>query len=303
MPTILASTGFWSQIILPAVTTTSLFSSSGQSYVNQNVIFTAAVVGQYGGTPTGTVTFTISGNKPVTVALNNGEAVFAWTFLYAGQRTVTASYSGDTNYFPSNAVAVTHQVNALSVTQTSLTSSPNPSAVYQPVTYTATVTSQSSSVPTGTVTFAVNYNKPVTVPLNNGSATFTWTFLNAGPRTVTASYSGDIANAPSASSALNQIVNTQTTLTALSSSLNPSPVNEAVTFNAVVTGEYGNVRTGTVIFTISGNKPVTVPLNNGQATFNWTFLYSEGRTLSAAYSGDANDQASISQTLNQTVTP
>lgn len=57
------------------------------------------------------------------------------------------------------------------------------------------------------------------------------------------------------------------------------------------------------IRTIGGNKHVTVPLNNRQATFDWTFHYSGPRTVSAVYSGDTNDQASVSPTLSQTITP
>jgi hypothetical protein len=65
--------------------------------VNQTVTFSVTITGQYGIVPTGTVTFTISGNNPVIVALSNGQAVFNWTFLYSGVRTVTAVYDGDRN--------------------------------------------------------------------------------------------------------------------------------------------------------------------------------------------------------------
>ena len=97
------------------------------------------------------------------------------------------------------------------------------------VTYTATVTG-SSGTPTGSVTFTINGNTPVTMPLSSGVATFNWTFLNAGVRTVTATYLADANNAGSTSATLSQTVNSQTTQTTLTSSLNPSVMNQAVTY-------------------------------------------------------------------------
>ena len=74
-----------------------------------------------------------------------------------------------------------------------------------------------------------------------------------------------------------------------------------VTFTATVTGANGVVPTGTVTFAISLNKPAVVALVNGTATLNWTFAMSGARTVTATYSGDANNQASMSSGLNQTV--
>jgi hypothetical protein len=90
------------------------------------------------------------------------------------------------------------------------------------------------------------------------------------------------------------------TTTVLSSSLNPSVVNQSVTYTATVTAQSG-VPTGSVTFTINGNKPVTVQLSNGQASFSWTYFYSGARTVTAAYSGDAQDASSTSAVLDQTV--
>jgi len=90
-------------------------SSLNPSVVDQTVEFTAAVTAQ-GGTPTGNVTFHIGANKPVTVPLTNGQAIFNWTFAFAGSRTVTAVYSGDETYAPSISAPLTQTVNAAVVT-------------------------------------------------------------------------------------------------------------------------------------------------------------------------------------------
>jgi len=67
----------------------------------------------------------------------------------------------------------------------------NLSAIGQAVTYTAVVTGQNGVVPVGTVTFNVSLNKPVVVSLVNRQPTYTIAYQLAGPRTVTATYSGD----------------------------------------------------------------------------------------------------------------
>ena len=113
----------------------------------------------------------------------------------------------------------------------------------------------------------------------------------------------NVCDANNAASAPNpQIVIPQTTVTTLNSSLNPSVVNQTVTYTAVVTGQNGGMPTGEMIFTINWNMPVTVQLGNGQATFTWTYGRSGRRNVTASYSGDAKNQASFS-TLSQTVEP
>jgi hypothetical protein len=62
--------------IRPPVTATTLLSSANPWYQNQPVTFTATVSGQ-GATPTGTVVFQISLNKPATVPLVNGQANYS----------------------------------------------------------------------------------------------------------------------------------------------------------------------------------------------------------------------------------
>jgi hypothetical protein len=183
----------------------------------------------------------------------------------------------------------------------SLQSSLNPSVVGQLVTYTATVSAPSGPIPTGSITFTINLNKPVVVPLVNGQATYHIAYKLAGPRTVSASYSGDSGHGASVSATVNQTITQQPTQTTLTSSPNPSPVGQMVMFTATVTGQNGVVPTGTVTFSINLNKPVTVALTNGQATFSWTFAMSGPRTVTASYAGDSNNTPSMSAVLNQTI--
>src|SRR5262249_27395575 len=107
--------------------------------------------------------------------------------------TIKAVYSSDTNFSTSTGT-LSQTVNA-DATSTALTSSANPSAPGQSVTFTATVTANTpgGGTPTGTVQFqidGINFGNPVT--LSGGQATSSSiSSLAVGGHTVTASYSGD----------------------------------------------------------------------------------------------------------------
>lgn len=100
-------------------TTTALTSSLNPSHIGQSVTYTAKVAGQ-SGTPTGSVTFAISGNLPVAVPLSNGQASFTWSFANPGSRSVTAAYSGHATFAPSVSAPLTQIINPPVVTITGL---------------------------------------------------------------------------------------------------------------------------------------------------------------------------------------
>jgi len=132
-------------------TTTTLTSSLNPSALGQPVTLTATVSSN-GGTPTGSVTFTDAGAGPIgTVTLSNGQASLTISTLVGGNHFIQASYSGDSN-FGASAGTLNQGVSA-SATTTTLTSSANPSAFGQSVTFTATVSS-SGGTPGGSVRFA-----------------------------------------------------------------------------------------------------------------------------------------------------
>jgi Bacterial Ig-like domain (group 3)/FG-GAP-like repeat/FG-GAP repeat len=92
-------------------------------------------------------------------------------------------------------------------TATSLGSSLNPSAIGLPVTFTAQVTTQGTSTPTGKVAFYDGATKIATSTLNGSAvATFTTSKLAVGSHNMTAVYSGDSNLAPSNSNTVNQVM-------------------------------------------------------------------------------------------------
>jgi streptogramin lyase len=95
-----------------APTTTALVASAKSVRVGQAVTFTATVSGAAGaGTPTGTITFFVGNVAVATVKLNaSGKASLTGWFSSAGTFTITAVYSGDSN-FAGSSQSLTEQVN------------------------------------------------------------------------------------------------------------------------------------------------------------------------------------------------
>jgi hypothetical protein len=188
-------------------TTTNVVSSLNPSTVGQSVTFTATVapIGGGGGVPTGVVSFKDGVNVLGTVTLSGGVASFTTSALGGGSHSISASYSGDTNFNGSSG-SLTQTVSGN--TTTSVTSSLNPSNVGQSVTFTATVTPiGGGGVPTGTVSFKDGGSLLGTSTLSGGITSITTSTLTIGNHSITAIYSGSATFATSASAAFAQVVN------------------------------------------------------------------------------------------------
>lgn len=90
------------QRVSQATSAATLSSNPNPSYVNQPVMLTATVTGQYGGTPTGSVTFQEGKTVLGTAPLVNAQGTVTYTFLANGKFEIRAAYSGDSNYKASN---------------------------------------------------------------------------------------------------------------------------------------------------------------------------------------------------------
>ncbi len=158
-------------------------------------------------------------------------------------------------------------VGAAVPTTTSLSSSLNPSAYGQNVTFTAAV---SPATATGDVQFTIDgTDVPTLVALASGSATFSIASLGMGDHTIAATYLGDASFQGSASDPLTQTVSMAPSTTSLTSSLNPSTWGQGpTTFTATVTGAAATP-TGTVQFAIDGaDVGAPVALAGGVATYS-----------------------------------
>ena len=188
----------------PVSTTTSLAASSSQITLGQSVTLTATVASTSGtGTPTGTVTFKDSGTQIGTGTLDtSGSATLSTTGFAVGSHSITAIYSGDSNFASSISapVSVTVSTPVKTATTTSLSASATQLTSGQSVTFTASIAPESGSgTPTGSATFLDGQTQIGTSPLSAGSSTFTSIGLTAGTHSITATYSGDATYAGSTS--------------------------------------------------------------------------------------------------------
>jgi sugar lactone lactonase YvrE len=199
-------------------------------------------------------------------------------------------------------------VNSLTPTSSTVTSSLATPVYGQAVTFTATVTRSATGIgfPSGSVTFMDGSTVLGTSPLVSGTATLTLTTLSAGAHAITATYSGDLNFESSESPVLSQAVAVDKTTTALAVSRTASVFGQAVTFTATVKAASpgSGTPTGTVTFTDTVTNQVvgTATLVNGVATLTTSALDVGNHTIVASYGGDTNFSSSGSATASDTVT-
>ena len=282
-------------------TTTLLTSAQNPSSVGQSVTFTATVAPQQGtGTPTGTVSFSDGGAGIGSSTLNgSGVSTLTISTLSAGSHSITASYTGYSNFASSSSSPLPQTVNR-AASATVVSSSFNPSAYGQPITLSSTVAPLYGGSATGTVTFYDGGNVLGTGNLSGNMASLTGIILAAGSHKLTASYSGDSNFLGSTSVPLTQTVNQVTTTTSLHSSSNLVAPNQPVTYTATIISQYGGAATGTVTFK-DGTVTTPVSVSGGTAALTWTYSTSGTHSLTATYSGDSNNTGSSSGTLTEYV--
>ena len=294
-----------SQVVDQALTTTSLTSSLESSSLGESVTFTAQVAAAAPGTgtPTGSVAFMDGTTELGDTDLSAGSAVFSTSALTLGTHSITAVYSGDADFFASTSSSSQQLVGG---TTTALSSSTNPSALGQNITFTATVAAVATggSMPTGSVIFSDGTTVLGHSTLDNsGVATFSTAGLSGGTHSITAVYEGDADSATSTSSAISQVVNQASTSTTITSSVNSSVFGQSVTLTATVSAAVGTP-TGSVTFedgsTVLGTTSVGA---SGIATFSTNAFAVGTHTLVAVYNGTSSYTTSQSSNLTLTVSP
>jgi hypothetical protein len=281
-------------------TRTTIATTGSPSYVSDSVTFTASVSrGNGSNTPTGTITFSDNGLPVSTVAVDaNAQATWTTTTLPFGTHNITASYSGDNDYYPSKSAPLA-QIVQLHPNDVGLRTAPNPSSVGGAVAATAAVGSRNgSAVPTGTITLRDAGATLASQSLDGtGATTFNTSSLARGMHPLTASYSGDSVYLANQSSVVYQAVNAAgaaSTTTALNASPTSQNATAPVNFTATVTKASGTP-SGSVDFlegsTVLGSANLD---GNGVAAFTTSTLPTGSHTIVAAYNGDNTSAASLS---------
>ncbi len=291
----------------PTPTTTTASVDINPATYGQTVTLSATIQLSSGTGATGSISFFDGSTSLGTVTLSNGSAQLPFSTLAAGSHSITAKYSGDTNFAASTSTALTETVNP-AATSTSVTSSANPAIVGQSITFTATVQSPVGTSATGTVNFLDGTTSLGTVALSSNSAKLVLTTLLAGSHFITAVYSGTANLSASTSAALSETINTAPTSVTFTTSPNPSIFGQAVRFVATVQPTTGGTVTGTVTFWDGTTSLATAQVVNNGSQYNQATLTNGGfqggsHSITATYSGDANYSASTSAITTVTVNP
>jgi ELWxxDGT repeat protein len=291
------------QVVQKGDGTPTVTSSPDPSRLGQAVTFTATVT--HGSVlPTGTVDFK-EGSTDLTpggVTLTNGQATFSTSSLAVGSDTITAIYSGDSNFASGQGDdSASPQVVNKDGTNGLLISVPGATVFGQPAAFFVFVTAAdpAAGIPTGTVTLKEGTTVlGANITLSGGSGTFTTASLSVGSHTITAVYNGDsnFTGSQADDSASPLVVSKDGTTTALTSSQKTIVSGERVVFRATVrAGAPGTgTPTGTLDFKDGATDltPGGVTLSAGEATFSTTALAVGSHTITAVYSGDADYTAS-----------
>ena len=290
--------------------TVTLASSMNPSVSGQSISFTATLTGP-AGTPSGSVTFR-DGSTAIagcsTVPVTSGHAACNTAALATGSHSITAAYSGDTQYnaATSNTVAQTVSAPTRASATVAVASSANPSAVNQAVTLTATV-SGSAGTPSGAAAFLDGGSEvPGCASLTlsaTGTAACSTNTLTAGNHAITVQYSGDAAYDSATSASFTQAVNAPAKANAtfsFDSSANPSNAGQAVTLQLTLSGTSGSP-TGSVSF-LDSAAPITgcTALTLSGASASCTASFTAGtHSITVQYSGDSGYNASTSSAYIQ----
>ncbi len=282
------------------------------SYVNEPFTLRATLLpSNAADTLTGTVTFSLDGNAVGTAPLTGNTATLALsgTGIAAGTHSLLATWPGDSTY-PPVTLSGSHAVQLIPV-QVSVTSTVNPSAVGQRVTFYVHVL---PALPAGVVLPTAGFSAALSLTDGSnqlamqtdtsGGYSFSTSALNSGAHTITASYPGDAIYAAGTGS-LNQVVSGLPVSLALSASANPAPVGSVVTLTAQVstTASCSNcVLSGTVQFT-DGGKPLGAAAlgANGMATLPVIFTIAGQHAITATLPQTQTMNAS-SASLTEVVT-
>jgi hypothetical protein len=284
--------------VAPFVSAVSLSSANASTTFGQNVALTASITGKSVG---GTLRFMDGATELGTVTILSCPTVFNVATLGVGVHQITVIYSGDANNAPSTSAALAQTVNAVTTaTSTSVSASASSVLVGQSLSLSVTVAGTTpGNTPTGTVQI-MDGTAPLGSPvaLNAGVASLSTNGLSVGSHAITVVYSGDTFNAPSVSSSVAIAVAQASSAVTLQSSAPSAAVGQSVSLTALVSGVSP---TGSVQFMDGNTSLGVVAVNAGSASLVISSLSAGVHNVTALYSGDASNLASVSAAFVQTV--
>src|SRR5437016_4749327 len=275
------------------------------------VTWTVTVAHPGSGTPTGTVSVNDGTGASCSAPVATGGC--SLTSTTAGAKTLTAVYSGDSNFNTSTSAGAPHQVNVRPTT-TTVSCSPASVPVGSPTSCTATVTDTgpgTAITPTGTVSFANSGGTfsaaSCTLSGTGSSASCSVTFTpNAsGAHTITATYGGDATHDGSSGTT---VVTATKHPTTTSVSCTPasvpvgSPTSCTATVTDIVVGATATTPTGTVSFfadaatTAFASCTLSGTGSSASCSVTYTPTTAGAHAITASYGGDATHEGSSGAT-------
>jgi len=250
----------------------------GQAYT---VSWTVTINPPGSGTPGGAVTVS-DGTASCTAAAAAGAC--ALTSTTVGVKTLTATYAGDASTNGSSDTDVAAHTVAKAPTATTITDTPDPTAINQPymVSWVVTASAPGSGSPEGSVTVSDGTDGCMATVAAGGCPL---TSTTPGPKILTATYTGD-GNFNGSSATTLHMVKYNTTTTITSDAPDPTVVGEGYTVSWTVTPDPPGSGTPTGTVTVSDGMSAcggNVTAGGCSLTSTTTGL----KTLTATYSGDA----------------
>lgn len=260
------------------------------------------------------------GGANLTVAMSSTPALGTALTIVQSTGAITGTFAqGASIIINGQKFAITYNANSVVLTAvkanttSNVTSSANPAAFGQPVTFTATVVGEAGA--NGTPTGSVNFFDGVTqigtgaISTVNGQqqATFTTSSLSIGPHSISVAYSGDGNFNGGTSPLLTQTIGQALSQVSLSAPVNAIFFGQPITFTATVAPTVLGAGTpsGTVNFFDGGTQigSATLATVNGQqqASFTTSSLAIGNRSITAVYAGDANFNSAKSSAFPELV--
>jgi Concanavalin A-like lectin/glucanases superfamily/MBG domain (YGX type)/Bacterial Ig-like domain (group 3)/IPT/TIG domain/MBG domain len=184
-----------------------------------------------------------------------------------------------------------------------VSTSPAPSGLNQPMTFTANIgaAAPATGTPGGTVRFFDGATLLGSSTLTAGSASLTTAGLAAGGHTIQVTYDGDASFETGSGSASHTVNSAAATPSiTIASNRNPSSVGQSVTLTANLTMTTGPV-SGTVVFYDGAALLGTATIVSGSATFTTTAFAAGSHAITVQYTGSATAPPAISGVLVQAV--
>lgn len=180
--------------VLPAPIFKITAPANGSSFKSGTAVtFSVSVTSASGPQPTGTVQFKVDGanyGSPVTLS-STGTASTSVTGLTTTTHTLSATYSGNSNYAAAGPVSVTITITAAAIVRFTASLPAKPPKSSSSVTLAVAVTSSAGPAPTGNVSFSVDGKAVGTATIVSEKSSMSAGKLAAGIHTAAAAYSGD----------------------------------------------------------------------------------------------------------------